>query len=197
MNDFAHSKLSTFILGSNLRNHITIDILVRKFRVLLAGTDHLLLHWRHFWLLNAFQDTTGGPLGNWVSHLSPRDVHSFLIKLILTSRPILGGWLLLLAAFIHLVLAPCEAEPFEVHLSESVVRCPSSWLIEVFLEVRVSGSVVDHTLHEETFVPLRLRLHCSSSVGLPDSNVGESLSRRGLDNLRLLDYNWLGLRDVG
>jgi hypothetical protein len=95
-----------------------------------------------------------------------------------------------------LVLPPCEAEPFEIHLSESVVRCPSSWLIEVFLEVRVSGSVVDHTFHEETFVPLRLRLYCSSSVGLPDSNVGEFLSRGALDHLRLLDNNWLGLRDV-
>jgi len=63
------SILSTFILGRHLRNHITIEILVRKFRVLLAGTHYLLLGRGHFWLLDAFQDTTGGAFGDRVSHL--------------------------------------------------------------------------------------------------------------------------------
>jgi len=101
-----------------------------------------------------------------------------------------------LTDIIHLVLCSGEAKTFVVHLSEPIVWCSSCRLIKVFLEVRVSRSVVDYSFDEETFVPLGLGLHCPSSVCLPNPNVRELLSRGSCDNLGLLDNDWLGLREV-
>jgi hypothetical protein len=55
----------------------------------------------------------------------------------------------------------------------------------------MGGSVVNNSVNEETLIPLRLGLNCSSPVGLPDSNVRQGLSDLRCNDLLLLNNNWL------
>ena len=52
----------------------------------------------------------------------------------------------------------------QVHLSETVVWCPSWGLIKVLLEVRMSLCEVDNIFDEEPFIPGRSLLYCVHSV---------------------------------
>ena len=185
--------LATLILGSYLRDHISIEVLLWIPTILVTGSSYRLFHWRHLWLLDALQDTAWRTFCDWARHVSPSHIHSFLIKLILAARSKLG-WAL--SAFVHLVLSSSEAKTFEVHLSESIVWSSASRLIEIFFEVRVSRSVVDYTFNIETIIPLGLGLYSSSSVCLSNPNVWKFLSWRSCYDLRLLYYRWLRFRNV-
>lgn len=187
------SMLATLILGSYLRDHISIEVLLWIPSILVTGSGYRLLHWRHLWLLDALQNAAWRAFGDWVRHVCPCHVHSFLIKLVLAARSKLWR---ALSAFVHLVLSSSEAKTFEVHLSESIVWSSASRLIEIFFEVRVSGSVVDYTFNIEAIIPLGLGLNSSSSVSLSNPNVWEFLSWWSRYNLRLLDYRWLRFRNV-
>lgn len=91
----------------------------------------------------------------------------------------------------------CATE-LQVHLSETVVWCSSSRLVEIFLEVRMSLSEVNDILYEEAVIPCGLLLNGTNAIEFLWCRVDRWEHRLGRwlsNNGGLLNNDWRRLNN--